>query len=548
MNNKNIRFQILIAVTICLLSSCGAENRDSQDDHFSSVTPTENGNASTCENNKSLATGTIGFLGSKKKHLQHLVANRIQHHIQQTNMPFDWNTVDNDFFCESLLAGDGVVTIGAKMGDDSPSAVKNLTSLEGQVRSILPPPLVFNVINTKLNFLTITLNNCDQVATLRELATVDFMELSFGFSNITSLTNTKNRSASSLVCESGDYSARTNVNGIDDNGKNVKPNPGLYDPDTNELSYVAYIDRVNKTVANRMRRHNMDKVYDTYRYFGSDQVGVAVLDNGVLARKVDYLSAGSSAFSFDGYFTTPYDFKSGFDGSHPKFYDAFGLAFVTDKFGHYHGTEQSENIYSMAPNATRLTIRAADFMVLYSTNQIQGVTNSIMAVADNPSIRIVSMSMGTPFHIHSIERAIDYLVAKDKIFVAAAGTSIPEIKGLLGIVFPARLPSTISVTGIRDTRDTNGEFILGDDAHGGLQNDFVIDDANASSPSASTFAGMLAVVWSINPSLSRDEVFAILKESSTFYSNGGVKDTSFGWGKVDMLTATEKIISTLPAP
>ena len=144
------------------------------------------------------------------------------------------------------------------------------------------------------------------------------------------------------------------------------------------------------------------------------------------------------------------------------------------------------------------------------------------------------MSMAGPISFNQMTTAIKYFNNQNKIMIAAAGSSVPIVRDLLGMLYPGRNPHTISVTGIYDFDETNGQMVLGINAHGGIRNDFVTEDAESSSTGTSYFAGMLAVIWSINPALHRDVLIQMVIEHSNFYQTQGSKHSKFGWGKVDM--------------
>ena len=145
-----------------------------------------------------------------------------------------------------------------------------------------------------------------------------------------------------------------------------------------------------------------------------------------------------------------------------------------------------------------------------------------------------------------ITRAIDYFNSFDKLFISAAGTSFPFVRDFVKIVFPANLPSTISTTGIKDTRETGSDFELGKQSHGGVENDFVVDHVGSSSESVSSTAGMIALLWSANPTLTREQIIEILIRNSSQGRSGGGKHPVFGWGKVDMYQAFRDIRAMSP--
>ena len=155
-------------------------------------------------------------------------------------------------------------------------------------------------------------------------------------------------------------------------------------------------------------------------------------------------------------------------------------------------------------------------------------------MADEPDIKVISMSMAGPFAYNQMTSAIRYFNSKNKLMINAAGSSVGFLRDLLGVLYPARIPETISTTGIKDLDNTNGNFVLGENAHGGRNNDFTIEGASSSSTATSIFAGMITVIWSINPDLSREELIQYMIDHSTFNTQQGSKHPKFGWGKVDM--------------
>ena len=228
------------------------------------------------------------------------------------------------------------------------------------------------------------------------------------------------------------------------------------------------------------------------------------------------------------------------DGSNPQPYDLFGLLQFIESM-YKHGTTQTTLVYTMAPHINFKSVRGAPFVFWFMPEQFQGAVDSIMALAEDPAVRVISSSMGTVIHVHEIERAIEYFIAKDKLYFSAAGTSMPYLKEIVKVVFPASLDSTISITGIKPTVETGGEFILGRDAHGGPETDFVVDHSDDSSQAVSTTAGMVGLLWSYNSSLTRKQMLDILVSSSSNFQATGRMDPIFGWGKIDIYSAFLKV-------
>lgn len=320
-------------------------------------------------------------------------------------------------------------------------------------------------------------------------------------------------------------------------------NPAFYDAQSNDQSYTEFLDQSKVAVTNTvsvMKDHQIQDIYDEFAYFGSPEIGVAVLDNGVVPQYMDYLSA-SGYFQTQG-LHTPNEANALPDGIHPLESDMLYVAQLIKPLMR-HGSTMATRVYKVAPRSALRSVRASSFIYWYKPSQFNSVTTAILELAVDPEIRIISASQGTIIHIHKIERAIEYFNAHDKIFVAAGGSSAPSINKYLGIGFPATLPSTISASGIQDTTKTDGEYVLGESAHGGPENDFVVEGQDASSPATAHTAGMFSLIWSANPSLSRQEIIDIFIESSHFYRETGKKHPIFGWGKVNAYMAYKKAIA-----
>ncbi len=73
--------------------------------------------------------------------------------------------------------------------------------------------------------------------------------------------------------------------------------------------------------------------------------------------------------------------------------------------------------------------------------------------------------------------------------------------------------------------------------------DFCVEKSAASSEATARMVGIFALIWSANPTLSREQVMDIAIRSSYFYQLQGAKDPKFGWGTVDALQAVEMALA-----
>lgn len=454
--------------------------------------------------------------------------------LEESKILFDWNQQSDTTICSALQANNNLLTIGLDFEPrKNDHNHKILTETETFLQENYANELIVIDQEARLGLLTVEIIDCSILGDIRALPQVQFVEPKY-------LAPIEEEDVFNSLVNSHSLNYQPRANEV----KNPDINPGFYDPDTMNLSYDEYIEQVNGNAARIIRRHGIDRIHEEFNYYGKPNVGVAVIDNGILPNWVDYLSQGRGFFELEGYYR-PYSTDDiAPDGPYPQSYDLYGITQSINSI-YAHGTRQSERVYFMAPHINIKSVRASPFVFWFVPTQYQGVTESILTLAEDPTIRIISCSMGTVIHVHEIERAIDYFNAHDKIFIAAAGTSVPILKEVVRVVFPANLTTTISTTGLADTEQTGGEFVLGENAHGGLENDFTIDHASSSSESVSTSAGMFALLWSVNPTLTREQLIDILIQSSSEYQKRGRKDPVFGWGKVDMYQAFITVRETL---
>ena len=463
-------------------------------------------------------SSSSGDSGTSRRSTSPLIIEKIQLH--------DWNQESDDNICKALEKYNEL-TIGAAFTPrEDANNDQALIELESILSEQFDTDLTVLSREPRISTLSVELVNCSALSRLRALPQVKFVDAEYALPLLP-------EDVFGFVLSLG-------LSG--DSLQHDEFNPAFYDSDSSNLSYTEFLDKsdvVNTNTVSVMKDHHLQDIYDEFAFFGSPEIGVAVLDNGVVPQYMDYLSA-SGSFQTQGFYTPNVDGAVA-DGIHPKSSD---MLYVTQLIKPLmnHGSTMAERVYKVAPHVTIRSVRASSFIYWYKPSQFNSVTNAILELAVDPSIRVISASQGTIIHIHKIERAIEYFNAHDKIFVSAGGSSTPFLKKFVGIGFPANLPSTISASGIKDTKLTNGEYVLGTVAHGGPENDFIVEGQDASSPSTSHTAGMIGLVWSANPSLTRQEIIDIFITSSHFYQKNGKKHPKFGWGKVNAYMAYKKAI------
>ena len=179
-------------------------------------------------------------------------------------------------------------------------------------------------------------------------------------------------------------------------------------------------------------------------------------------------------------------------------------------------------------------IRACEDVMLDLSSERTAVKNALVKMGDKADVKVVSMSIGTPFYSSVLEDGVNYAHNKGKMLMAAAGTSFSWLSWW-GVVYPAALNKCVAVTGVKENYNTC------DSCHDGPEVDFTVTmerNSNAnrnslslpasgynakyiggSSAATAIAAGIAATVWSVDPSMTREEVMNFLTITSQYYPN-----------------------------
>ena len=260
---------------------------------------------------------------------------------------------------------------------------------------------------------------------------------------------------------------------------------------------------------------------------GNPEVTVAVVDGGVdmqhlefrsqLWRNVGEIPGNGIDDDGNGYV----DDLNGWDFSDAPTLPGNGDSTVRDnepedEIGH--GTQVSGIIGAAANNGIgiagiawrcRLMPLRADFK--YGGGgylQNDDVAAAIVYAADNGA-EVINMSWGDTVNAFIIEDAVEYAYARGCVLVAAAGNA-----GAVGSWYPAGLKTVISVAGLSEERQLNGDSnfgatidiaapgdeILSTDLNGGYQN------SSGTSIAAAHVSGVAALVRAANPDYTNAKV------------------------------------------
>lgn len=212
------------------------------------------------------------------------------------------------------------------------------------------------------------------------------------------------------------------------------------------------------------------------------------------------------------------------------------------------------NAVGVAYKADLMTVRAVKDVVISSSSERKGTRDALYLAGGKADVKIISMSIGTPFYSSTVADGIYYAYNQGKLMVAAAGTSL-SWTSWYPVIFPANMTQTTAVTGLRD----NGT-VKCVTCHSGPEVDFTIimerasnDDRTSislasstnqpkytggSSCATATVAGIAALAWAENTNASRSTILQALKNASEFYP---ARDDDFGWGKINASAAVNNM-------
>ncbi|MBL8002836.1 MAG: S8 family serine peptidase [Flavobacteriales bacterium] len=194
-------------------------------------------------------------------------------------------------------------------------------------------------------------------------------------------------------------------------------------------------------------------------------------------------------------------------------------------------------------------VRASEDVVLDKSSERTAVKNAFTVLGDDPSVRVISISLGTPFSYSVLSDGVNYATGKGKLILAAGGTSF-SWTSWWGVIYPAAYSNCVAVTGVKE----NGGKCSS--CHDGSQIDLTIcmernSDSNrnslslspsgatpsyigGSSSATATAAGIAALVWSAKPTATRAQVLTCLTSTAQF---AGAPSGSKGFGNINAQAA-----------
>ncbi|WP_124981523.1 S8 family peptidase [Nonlabens xiamenensis] len=442
----------------------------------------------------------------------------------------DWTHAPSNVLYSAIMHGDGILSLGygqpeeyfsEKRSDRLIQARENAIAVamdnEGTTDKkeiLLQQDPLFNVVELKISQLS-TIEELQSTAGIRYLEPIGYAQF-----------------------KDPDLAFQKSSSGCDQSGQSI-----------NSADYT-----VISPNAWRPWNYDLHNIDDAWAYSTGAGITVGLIDTGISANQPllgsrfnDGASNGRSIQKHGTFIDSSWWWSNNLDGPN-------------DRCGH--GTTMASAIASprndeampvgVAYNSNMVAFRGTEDVLLDDYHERKGVSDALRQLGDRSDVRVISMSIGYLWSIGNIKDAVKYAYSRNKLIIAAGGTST-TFTNWYGVIFPASMSETVAVTGVKD----NG-YNRCDICHEGDAIDFTIvmqraSDASrtvptlgfnagdrkyvgGSSVATATTAGIAALVWSRHPNWSRSQVLEKLKQSSEFYP---YRNSNFGYGNIDALQAVQ---------
>ncbi|MDQ0595645.1 serine protease [Chryseobacterium ginsenosidimutans] len=461
-----------------------------------------------------------------------LTAKQINEKINETIKTkgrFSWNQSSDHFVWSGIFQGNKIASIGfgssfdRNLDPESKSIENEILDLikkyEGKTERILLSS------DQYLNQIDVAIEKQETVIALRKMKNIRYLEPAdyHYFENENKLNGTAKSSGSSSGC-------------------------GFESTALSTTDYTTVTP--NAKAPWSFTKHN---IINAWSYSTGAGITIGVIDSGVSPEQSllgssfnNGLSSGRTISKNGVYVDSVWPWSTGYDGS-------------ADKCGH--GTSMASTMAAprnnqgqpvgVAYNANLVTYRAASNVVLDGYHEQNGVKIAFTELGNNNNVKIISMSMGHIFSVGKIEDGVKYAYSKGKLIFCAGGTST-SFTTFVGVIFPAWMPEAQAITGVKE--NTSNQKC--DVCHSGSEIDFTYqmerasennipvlsyyngqtDYVGGSSVATASTAGIAALVWSKNPSWTRDQVLNKMRQSATYYPS---PNSEYGYGNINVLQAVQ---------
>jgi subtilisin family serine protease len=463
-----------------------------------------------------------------------LTADQVRTVIDQSfaqQESFDWNQATNHVLWSAIVASNNLATVG--FGDSDAdfdrSVSKNAAFNQNQILEIIKKSegksldKILVKSDPYLNLVDVIIEKQETIYELRKLQTIRYLEPA-DFLYELARQNTQKASSTSSGC--GYDSEILNTSDYTTTTPNAKVPWNFY-------------------------RHNITSAWNVSTGSG---ITIGIVDTGVSPNQTllgnnfnDGFSSGRSIQKYGTYVDSIWPWNSTTDGPNDQCGHGTSMSSVATAPRNDNGLP-----VGVAYNANLIVFRAAKNVVLEGFREHNGVKDAFTSLANNNSVKIISMSMGTVISVGKISDGVKYAFSKGKLIFCAGGTST-SFTNFVGVIFPAWMDETIAVTGVKE--GTSNQKC--DVCHSGSKIDFTIqmqrssngntipvlsyydnqnDYVGGSSVATATTAGIAALVWAKNPSWNKDQVLNKMKQASTYYPN---KNSDYGYGNINALLAVQ---------
>ncbi|WP_428740893.1 S8 family peptidase [Tenacibaculum sp.] len=454
---------------------------------------------------------------------------KINKSLQETG-DFSWMSQDVQTIWSAINYGENILTIGygtsknnfarsaeaENIKDDLIALVKSFEPVSAKGTSEV-------YVNEKINYLDVKVTNKETIKVLLQDSRVRYIEPA-AYNFLESEAQAKSDSSGASGC--GYSTATLNTNDY----RTVTPGARV------PWSFDA---------------HNIPQAWN---YSTGAGTTVAIVDSGLSPEQRwmnqyfnDGYSSGRMVQKYGTFVDSWWAWSDNYDGVNDKCGHGTSMASVAT------APRNNDNLpVGVAYNANLVTYRAVENVVIDDYHEKRGIVEALTALANRSDVKVISMSLGSPFSIGNVSDAVKYAHSRGKMILAAGGTST-SFTTWYGVIFPASMSETVAVTGVKE-----GQYSKCDVCHTGSQIDFTVQmqrtngtdntvpvlsyyDGQAnyvggSSVATATTAGIATLIWAKHPTWSREQVLQKMKESADFYPN---KHSEFGYGNIDALKAVQ---------
>ncbi|SHN44592.1 S8 family serine peptidase [Chitinophaga sp. CF418] len=459
-------------------------------------------------------TDTLPFTPPRQNPQEIIPKSAINAFVNQqleTHGYFDWKMASDTMVWSALLHGDSILSVGYSTA----SGAAEILQLIGEKEDITSGKDQRTSTADKLRFLNVRVSHFETVRALRASPRVRYAE-PIGYGAFMRDISPRDAAAASDILASG---------------------CGYNSAKTDLVAGADYT--VTSPAAKLSWNYPYHRIEQAWQRSTGQHIKVMIIDTGVSPQQENLgnmfnqgLSAGRTIQKLGTYYNGSPDDPCGHGTS------------MAGVLAGPRGTDG--NTVGIAYNCDLITVHAAENVVLLSTDAINGVTNAYVLGADDPAVKIISMSMGTIFSSGQIKDALSYAYSKQKLMFCAAGTSTSFFASFVGVIFPANQPQVIAVTGMKDNLKDRC-----DDCHTGSKVDFAIvmqksstgrnplsiamtgdvpSTVGGSSVATASCSAIAALIWSKYPGYPRDSIIARMARASSFANS---RSSKFGWGIIN---------------